>query len=241
MRRLLPKPSPALIVAIVALVAATAGTATALPGTGSVTRNDIVTGAANKRVVSFRAVGRSELRTGTVTFNRLSRGMQNLLIAIASQTGTGVPGAQGAPGSPGSPGSTSSADEVFKLFTLTDSDTSSSPYLEVANVPPGGSLSIRLECSAAGAGTLQYRSGRDNSIMDHESAGAAPARETNFDTGDGNIVGGASDATEQINYVENDGTVVAGLVGIADATHLTEFVAPAGSDQCLVFGQVMAS
>ena len=60
------RPSPALVVAVVALVAALGGTAVALPGKRTVKRDDIATNAVGKRAIGKRAVGGSELRRNTV-------------------------------------------------------------------------------------------------------------------------------------------------------------------------------
>jgi hypothetical protein len=78
MRRIFSKrrPSPAMVVAIIALVAALGGTAAALPGKRTVKKDDIATKAVGKRAIGAggagksevgrNAVGKSELRTASV-------------------------------------------------------------------------------------------------------------------------------------------------------------------------------
>ena len=53
------RPTPALIVAMVALVAAMSGAAVALPGKGTVSTNDIKKGAITKKLLAKGAVGSS--------------------------------------------------------------------------------------------------------------------------------------------------------------------------------------
>jgi hypothetical protein len=60
------RPSPALIVAVVALFAALAGGAIALPGAGTVDRNDLKRGAVTKKALKRGAVSKKALRGGAV-------------------------------------------------------------------------------------------------------------------------------------------------------------------------------
>ncbi|MCL6440231.1 MAG: hypothetical protein K6T27_01880 [Thermoleophilum sp.] len=66
LRRRLPRPSPALVVATIALIAAVAGTAQALPGTATVYKDDIRQDAVGSSEIMANAVGPSEIRTGAV-------------------------------------------------------------------------------------------------------------------------------------------------------------------------------
>ena len=59
-------PSPALIVALIALGAALGGTAVALPGSRTVQANDLKTGSVNKRAIRADAVRPSEIDDGAV-------------------------------------------------------------------------------------------------------------------------------------------------------------------------------
>ncbi|HEX2129807.1 MAG TPA: hypothetical protein VHF58_11375 [Solirubrobacterales bacterium] len=66
------RPSPALIVALIALVAALAGTATALPGKGSVDKNDIKKNAVKSKAIKNKAVKKADLKPGSVDGSRIA-------------------------------------------------------------------------------------------------------------------------------------------------------------------------
>jgi len=68
------RPSPSMIVAIVALVAALAGTAAALPGKGSVTNDDLKKGAVTKKAIKKGAVTKKALKRGAVTGKAIAPG-----------------------------------------------------------------------------------------------------------------------------------------------------------------------
>jgi hypothetical protein len=63
----IPRPSAALVVAMVALFAALAGGAFALPGGGTVDRNDLKRGAVTKKALKKGAVTKRALKRGAVT------------------------------------------------------------------------------------------------------------------------------------------------------------------------------
>lgn len=72
MRRLSKlRPSPALVVALAALVAATSGAALALPGKNSVQRNDIKNGAINAKKIKRGAIGSKQIKGKSIRGNRL--------------------------------------------------------------------------------------------------------------------------------------------------------------------------
>lgn len=68
------RPTPALIVALVALVAAMSGAAVALPGKNTVTSNDIVTGAVTTKKIAKGAVGSQQILGKSIKGNRLKDG-----------------------------------------------------------------------------------------------------------------------------------------------------------------------
>ena len=74
MKRSVPRPSAALIVAVIALVAALAGGAVALPGAGNVDRNDLKRGAVTKKALKRGAVTPKAIRLGAVTEQALQAG-----------------------------------------------------------------------------------------------------------------------------------------------------------------------
>jgi hypothetical protein len=68
------RPSPALIVALIALVAALAGTATALPGKNQVDKNDLKKGAVTKKALKKGAVTKKAIKKDAVTTKAIKAG-----------------------------------------------------------------------------------------------------------------------------------------------------------------------
>ena len=68
------RPSPATVVAMVALIAALAGTATALPGKNTVDKNDLQKGAVTKRALKKAAVTTKAIKDGSVSTVDLADG-----------------------------------------------------------------------------------------------------------------------------------------------------------------------
>ena len=68
------RPQPALVVALVALVAATGGTATALPGSNSVDRNDVKKNAIRSKAIKNGQVAGADLANGAVTGAKIADG-----------------------------------------------------------------------------------------------------------------------------------------------------------------------
>jgi hypothetical protein len=68
------RPTPALIVAMIALVAAMSGAAVALPGQNTVTSNDIANGAVTTQKIAKGAVGSQQIEGASVKGNRLKDG-----------------------------------------------------------------------------------------------------------------------------------------------------------------------
>ena len=84
------RPQPSMIVAIIALVAATGGTATALPGRNTVDRNDISKNAIRSKSIKDGQVTGADLRDGTVTSADIADGT----IAGSDLARAGITGAQ---------------------------------------------------------------------------------------------------------------------------------------------------
>jgi hypothetical protein len=73
MRRILRRPSPAMVVAFIALVLAVTGTATALRGSNTVFKDDIARNAVGKSEIRRSAVGRSEAATNSIGKSEVRR------------------------------------------------------------------------------------------------------------------------------------------------------------------------
>jgi hypothetical protein len=85
------RPTPALIVAMAALVMAMSGAAIALPGTNSVKKNDIQNGAVTKKKIADGAVGSKQIDGKSIKGNRLKDGaVTHKQIADATITGQQV-------------------------------------------------------------------------------------------------------------------------------------------------------
>lgn len=74
MKRAIKPPSPALVVAVIALVAATTGAAVALPGKNSVKSDDIARGAVTKKAIKKGAVTKKAIKKGAVTQKAVKKG-----------------------------------------------------------------------------------------------------------------------------------------------------------------------
>jgi hypothetical protein len=83
------RPQASLIVAIIALVAATGGTATALPGSNTVDRNDVAKNAIRSKAIKDGQVTGADLRDGAVTSADIADGA----IADADLARGGISGA----------------------------------------------------------------------------------------------------------------------------------------------------
>ena len=68
------RPSPALIVALTALVVAMSGAAIALPGKGSVGKNDIKNGAVTAKKIARGAIGSKQIKGKSIRGNRIKDG-----------------------------------------------------------------------------------------------------------------------------------------------------------------------
>jgi hypothetical protein len=90
------RPSPALIVALIALVAALAGTATALPGKGSVDKNDLAKGSVTKKAIKKGAVTKKAIKKKAVTAKAIADGA----VTDAKIAAHELPHIVGGPGEP---------------------------------------------------------------------------------------------------------------------------------------------
>lgn len=85
------RPTPALCVAMVALVAAMSGAAIALPGKSTVSTNDIKKGAITKKLIAKGAIGSQQIIGKSIKGNRIKDGgIKEKQIADATITGAKV-------------------------------------------------------------------------------------------------------------------------------------------------------
>jgi hypothetical protein len=89
-------PSPATLIAVIALVVALAGSAVALPGKGKVDKNDLAKGAVTKKALKKNAVTKKALKDGAVTNPKLAAGAVDAT-KIAPHEAPHVIGAPGEP------------------------------------------------------------------------------------------------------------------------------------------------
>jgi hypothetical protein len=89
------RPTPAFIVAMIALVVALAGSAVALPGSNQVDRNDLKRGAVTKKAIKRSAVTKKAIKAGAVTMEKLAPGaVTDTAIAPGAVTNSAIaPGA----------------------------------------------------------------------------------------------------------------------------------------------------
>jgi hypothetical protein len=91
MRLLEKRPSPAMVIALVALSVALAGTANALPGHNRVKRDDIARNAVRSTDIARNAVRNRHIRSGQVTRSKIARrSINSALVGDDSLTGADI-------------------------------------------------------------------------------------------------------------------------------------------------------
>jgi hypothetical protein len=118
----IPRPSAAMAVALIALIAALSGTAVALPGVNTVDSGDIKNG----------QVKRVDVATGAVTLDKVSNGS---LLAKDFAPGQLPAGAKGDKGDTGAPGSALAFGRITSNGTV---DAANSKNVAVAHIWPTG-------------------------------------------------------------------------------------------------------
>ena len=91
MTRIPVKPSPAMVVAFLALCVALAGTASALPGHNKVKRDDIARNAVRTSDIATNAVRTRHIKSGQVTRSKIAkRSIDSALVATDALTGSDI-------------------------------------------------------------------------------------------------------------------------------------------------------
>jgi hypothetical protein len=236
MRRFIPRrwPSPGLVVAIVALVAASGGTAVAagLAGTGVVATDDF----------KARSVTTSKFRNGAASSGKLSPGLRALLQNALSFPipGTIPPGGGGGGGVGGGGGGAGTGAVHFALFQSSGQG--------VQSVFSRGGLTMNMSCGAADAIDVEVRTSSDhanlNSSAQSADAGTNAATlvnavsDSDFNQGESqDLDGGGGDPGDNTGNVVSTQYRPAG--GTSVAVLWQEQSDPNGGDGCLVSGLLM--
>ena len=119
------RPSPALIVAMTALVVALAGTATALPGKNNVDKNDLKKGAVTKKAIKKGAVTKKAIKANAVTTKAIQEGAVTTE-KLAAQDPIHFVGAAGEPPF----GNGGEGDCIWRNFSSADLSGQPSPFTD---------------------------------------------------------------------------------------------------------------
>jgi hypothetical protein len=232
------RPSPSMIVAMVALSVALAGTATALPGRARVKKDDISRAAVRSVHIKSRAVQSKHIKSRAVTRSKIAkRAVSSNEVGQDALTGSNivesslstVPGATNATNATNA--TTVNGRTVEKIAFIAPGGTGPTTVLSlngltlVATCGGGPALSVVANTSVGGA--LIHSGGN------HTTTGSSHYNEDDsfnpgesFDVLRGSITGG-SDVEGTLTYVRSDGVVVT-------ATYLAEEDPP--GNRCIFGG-----
>jgi hypothetical protein len=232
------RPSPSMIVALVALFVALAGTATALPGRARVKKDDISRAAVRSVHIKSRAILSKHIKSRAVTRSKIAkRAISSSEVGQDAITGTNivesslgtVPTATNATNAGNA--ATVNGRTVEKMSFLVPGGTGPTTVLSlngltlVATCAGGPALSVVANTSVGGA--LIHSGGN------HTTAGSSHYNEDDsfnpgesFDVLRGSITGG-SDVEGTLTYARSDG-------GVVTATYLAEEDPP--GNRCIFAG-----
>jgi hypothetical protein len=209
------RPSPAMIVAFIALSVALAGTASALPGRNKVKKGDIARAAVTSRTIARSAVRTQHVRSRSITRSKIAqRAIDSSLVGSDALTGANilesslgaVPNATNAANAAKVNGLT-----VQKFFFRGPAGTPSGPVLSIgglalnAGCNSGTNLSVSATTTVGGA--IIHSGGTWN------SAGGFYAEDNDFSVGNtfdplADVPTGGSSLEGNLVYVRQDGGVV---------------------------------
>ena len=230
------RPSPSMIVAMVALSVALAGTATALPGRARVKKDDISRAAVRSVHIKSRAVQSKHIKSRAVTRSKIARrAVSSSEVGQDAITGTNivesslstVPGATNATNAANA--ATVNGRSVEKMSFMVPGGTGATTVLSlngltlVATCAAGPGLSVVANTSVAGA--LIHAGG-----IGSTAPSGYYVEDDSFNPGDSfNILGatGGSDLRGTLTYMRPDG-------GVVTATYLAEEDPP--GNRCIFGG-----
>ena len=203
------RPSPAMVVALVALSVALAGTATALPGRSTVRKDDIARAAVRAQHIYSKAVRTKHIRARNVTRSKISRrAIDSDLVGIDALTGQNI-----VESSLSTVPSSSKVNNrsVDKISFVAGAGTGSTQVLSLnglaifAACNAGPALDVTAGTTVAGA--LIHAGGT------HTGVGNYYAADDVFNPGDSfgvlqNAVTGSTDLRGTLTYARPDGEVV---------------------------------
>jgi hypothetical protein len=235
------RPSPSMIVALVALFVALAGTATALPGRARVKKDDISRAAVRSVHIKSRAILSKHIKSRAVTRSKIAkRAISSSEVGQDALTGTNivesslgtVPTASNATNATNAGNAaTVNGRTVEKMSFLVPGGTGPTTVLSlngltlVATCGGGPALSVVANTSVGGA--LIHSGGNHTTTgSSHYNADDSFNPGESFDVLRGSVTGG-SDVEGTLTYVRSDGVVVT-------ATYLAEEDPP--GNRCIFGG-----
>ncbi len=228
-RILRQRPSPAMVVAFIALCVALAGTASALPGRNSVKRDDIARNAVRTSDITKNAVRTRHIKARNVTRSKIARrSINSSLVGVDSLTGENV-----LESSLATVPRATSADKVNDL-TLRKFSFRATPGTPLTNVLSLNGLALNAACNAGPALTVSATTAVSGAMVD--SGGTYGAGSFYFVEDDAFAVGDAFDVLNdavtgstslrgELTYVREDGGVVT-----------ANYVAEETASQCVFAG-----
>jgi hypothetical protein len=226
MRSILRRPSPAMVVAFIALLLALTGTATALRGTNSVFKDDIAP----------NSVGKSEIRTGSVGKTEAARdSVGKLELREEGEVDGGLTGAHIVESSlatvPRASRATSanSASSANSLSSQRKLNYRAPQATGPVPIFAAGGLTLRASCGGGGVLTVTATTSVDNAALQSWGTTSADINDDNFLTSETHTLS-ADDEERGTVYHTPGGTVIAIQFAAAEGS-------PYGvANQCVVRG-----
>jgi hypothetical protein len=208
------RPSPAMIVAFIALCVALAGTATALPGRNKVRSDDIARGAVHASDIAPKAVRTKHLKGRSVTRSKIAnRAINSALVGADALTGANI-----LESSLGAVPNATHADDAAKVNGLSVQKFSfrGGPGKSLPAALNFGGLALNAACNAGPALSVSATSTVSGSIIHSGgtwSAGNFYVEDDAFNVGDtfdplGDATTGSTNLEGSLVYVREDGGLV---------------------------------